>query len=300
MGRGATSPRPFQFHKGAEMKKLTYNIADIPISVELPFEMHISAESAPFLKDGETEMGERIRVTAVDALPPVPANGIWHQDRCFLGESFHIRSGPGKAPYALVEYGEAGNVRISYLRDSGEMIPESRYLMNMLCLESLLLRHGGLILHAAFIRWQGQGILFSAPSGTGKSTQAQLWEQYMGAEILNGDRAAIRNRNGIWTAYGLPYAGTSHIYRNTSAPIRAIVILRQAPQNRIRPLPVSEALRALLPEFTAHRWDPSFMEKMLDMLSQLLQHVPAYCLECRPDRSAVQLLKRSLYDLDPG
>jgi hypothetical protein len=78
------------------------------------------------------------------------------------------------------------------------------------------------------------------------------------------------------------------------------VILRQAPQNRIRPLPVSEALRALLPEITAHRWDPSFMEKMLDMLAQLLQQVPAYCLECRPDHSAVQLLKRSLYDLDPG
>ena len=85
-----------------------------------------------------------------------------------------------------------------------------------------------------------------------------------------------------------------------SAPIRAIVILRQSPENHLRTLSASEALRSLLPEFIAHRWDPSFMEKMLDLMAQLLQQVPVYCLECRPDRSAADLLKRSLYDLNSG
>ena len=281
------------------MKKLYYNIAHIPICVELPFQLRISAESVPFLME-EAKTAEQITVTAVDALPPVPEHGIWHQDRCFMGTSFHIRSCPGKAPYAMVEYGETGRISVHYLPASGEMIPESSYLMNMLGLENLLLRHGGLILHASFIRWQGQGILFSAPSGTGKSTQAHLWEQYLGAEILNGDRAAIRNHHGVWTAYGLPYAGSSRIYRNGSAPIRAIVMLRQAAQNSLRTLSAAEALRSLLPEFTAHRWEPSFMEKMLDIVGQLLAQVPVYCLECRPEPGAAQLLMRSLYDLNSG
>ena len=59
---------------------------------------------------------------------------------------------------------------------------------------------------ASFIRWQGRGILFSAPSGTGKSTQANLWVQHQGAEVINGDRAALRQVGGRWQAFGLPYA----------------------------------------------------------------------------------------------
>jgi hypothetical protein len=215
-----------------------------------------------------------------------------------VGESFHIRSDPRKDPYAVVEYGKNSQVRISYLRDSRDMVPESRYLLNILGLEKLLLCHDALILHASFIRWQGKGILFSAPSGTGKSTQASLWEKHMEAEILNGDRAGIRYADGGWRAYGLPYAGTSRIFRNCSAPIRAIVILRQSPENRIRPMRAAEALRALLPEFSAHRWDSVFMNKVLDIAAELLREIPVYCLECRPDQEAVQLLHDTLFNED--
>jgi hypothetical protein len=176
------------------------------------------------------------------------------------------------------------------------MAHESSYLLNMLGLEKLLLCHRALILHASFIRWQGQGILFSAPSGTGKSTQASLWETHMGAKILNGDRAGIRYADGAWRAYGLPYAGSSRIFQNGSAPIRAIVVLKQGQENRIRPMGPMEALRALLPEFSAHRWDLAFMDKLLNVAAGLLRDVPVYCLECRPDSEAVQLLHDTLFN----
>lgn len=280
------------------MEKLTYTIADLPICMEMPFRPDITEESKPFLKRGEADCSTSVKLVPVDALPPLTEGGIWHEDRYYVEDSFYIRSYPGKDPYALVELGRCDQIRVAYLRNSRDMIPESRYLLNMLGLENLLLRHNTLILHASFIRWQGKGILFSAPSGTGKSTQASLWERYMEAEVINGDRAGVRYGDDGWRAYGLPYAGSSHIFRNHSAPIQAIVVLRQDAENRIRPLAFMEALRALLPEFSAHRWNPAFMNKVLDIVAKLLQEVPVYCLECRPDQHAVQLLHDTLFKED--
>ena len=274
--------------------KLFYSIADLPICIETPCSLEISKESYPFLISEGTDCVERIELIPMKDLPPMEKAGIWHQDRHYTGtdaqEAIYIRSGPGEPPYAMLTYNEAHHVRLMYLRDSEDMVLESRYLMNMIGLEQLLLRHDGLILHSSLVRWQGKGILFSAPSGTGKSTQASLWEEHMEAEILNGDRAGIRYANGQWTSYGLPYAGSSHIYRKESAPICAIVVLRQGPENVIRPMTASAALRALLPEFSAHRWNPAFMNKVLDLAAAMLREVPVYCLECRPDHGAVQLL----------
>lgn len=276
------------------MEKLIYSMADLSVCIETPRCLKISDESEPFLKFEEAEYDDRITLVPVDSLPPMEENGVWHQDRYYAGteegESFHIRSAPGVSPYAMIAYKEGQPICISYLRDSKDMIFESGYLLNMLGLEQVLLRHDGLILHASFIRWQGHGILFTAPSGTGKSTQASLWEAYMGAEILNGDRAGIRYVNAQWTAYGLPYAGSSHIYRNESAPICAIVVLRQGPENVLRSMPTVAALQALFPEFSAHRWNPVFMNKVLDLAVAMIREVPVYCLESRPDYGAVQLL----------
>jgi hypothetical protein len=274
--------------------KLFYSIADLPICIETPYSLEISKESYPFLISEGTDCVERIELVPMKDLPPMEKAGIWHQDRYYTGtdaqEAIYIRSGPGEPPYAMLTYNEAHHVRLMYLRDSEDMVLESRYLMNMISLEQLLLRHDGLILHSSLVRWQGKGILFSAPSGTGKSTQASLWEKHMGAEILNGDRAGIRYVDGRWMAYGLPYAGSSRIYCNESAPIRAIVVLRQGPENVIHPMTPMAALRALLPEFSAHRWNSSFMNKVLDIVEEMLQVIPVFCLECRPDHGAVQLL----------
>ena len=282
------------------MGKMIYSIADLSIGMELPFDLDISKESDRFLRSESASCEEQIKLIPVDVLPAMPDFGMWHQDRYYVGtdegELFYIRSSPGEAPYAMIEYYNDQPVRITYLCDSKDMSPQSRYLLNMLGLEALLLRHDGLILHSSVVRWNGRGILFSAPSGTGKSTQASLWEKHMGAQILNGDRAGIRCVNGVWRAYGLPYAGSSHIFHNESAPIHAIVILRQNSRNVLRRMKDSEALRALLPEFSAHRWNAAFMNKVLDIAAAAVQDIPVYCLACRPDQEAVQLLHNKLIE----
>lgn len=167
-------------------------------------------------------------------------------------------------------------------------------LLDAANLEHMLTALGAVSLHSSFITHNGQAILFSAPSGTGKSTQAALWEQYAHAEQINGDRSVIRCVDGVWTAFGFPFAGSSGIYKNKSAPIRAIVVLRQAKDNTIERLAAPEAFRLLYSETAIQRWNTQGHAAAVDLLIRLSAAVPVYRLCCTPDARAVDLLQTTL------
>ena len=86
------------------------------------------------------------------------------------------------------------------------------------------IRHA-LILHSSYLDVNGQALLFSGPSGIGKSTQADLWVRHRGAAILNGDKSLLIREPDGWYAHGWPICGSSGICRNESRRIRAIVML---------------------------------------------------------------------------
>lgn len=167
-------------------------------------------------------------------------------------------------------------------------------LMNYLAFEDVLINHQGFILHSSFISWQNNGILFTAPSGTGKSTQADLWKKYEDADIYNGDRTIIRKIEGKYYGFGSPYAGSSGIYRNESAPIKAIVVIEQGPDNVIRRLHGREAFLPLFRETLMNTWNKEYMEKMTDLLMDVACQIPVYHLSCRPDQGAVNTVKNEI------
>lgn len=167
-------------------------------------------------------------------------------------------------------------------------------LMNYLAFEDVLVNHQGFILHSSFIFWQNNGILFTAPSGTGKSTQADLWKKYEDADIYNGDRTIIRKIDGKYYGFGSPYAGSSGIYRNESAPIKAIVVIEQGPDNVIRRLHGREAFLPLFRETLMNTWNKEYMEKMTDLLMDVACQIPVYHLSCRPDQGAVNTVKNEI------
>lgn len=173
------------------------------------------------------------------------------------------------------------------------LLPQLR-LPAFMAPEEFLLESGAFLLHAAVIDWNGIGILFTGPSGIGKSTQAQLWAQLEGAEILNGDRAIIRYQNGKFTAWGSPYAGTSGIYKKRGVPIGAIVALSQAETNHLSPLTGLPAFRQILQEATTAPWDPAFMSQLTDLLLTLTEQIPIWHLSCTPTPEAAQTLKDTL------
>lgn len=199
---------------------------------------------------------------------------------------------------------ETGRVIVKWKKEESEVYeillekafrgryPQYFDFLNHLAFENLLLRHGGILLHASVVSYQGQGILFSAASGVGKSTQADLWKRYMQADIINGDRAAVRKKEGAFWAFGSPMAGSSGIYKNTGVRIKALIILAQADKNIIRRMGEREAFAHLYRETLVNVWDREFVEKTVDLIREMVETVPVYRLSCRPDKEAVELLKQ--------
>ena len=168
--------------------------------------------------------------------------------------------------------------------------PHTSAIFTKLNIHGALLSKEVMILHSSFIIHNNESILFTAPSGTGKSTQASLWEKYKGAEIINGDRSAIGTRNGEYFAYGLPFCGSSNICKNKEAPLKAIVVLKQAKENSVRRLSKIEAFKILLGQVAINRWNKKDMELAMTLIEELIEKVPVVMLSCRPDKEATDVL----------
>lgn len=162
--------------------------------------------------------------------------------------------------------------------------------------ERLIANNNGLILHSSYINYKNNGILFTAPSGTGKSTQADLWEKYRGAEILNGDRSAVRKIDNLFYTMGVPFSGSSNICKNVTLPLSCIVYLGQAKSTTIRKLEGYEAFRRLWEGIGVNLWDKENTELVSDLVSDIVKNIPIYYLECTPDETAVLALERVLED----
>lgn len=172
--------------------------------------------------------------------------------------------------------------------------PSAKTVLNAMEAEHLIPHAGGFVFHCAYIAHKGGAILFTAPSGTGKSTQAALWEQLRGAEVINGDRAAVRVTDSSITANGIPFAGSSQICQNRTLPVTAVVYLAQASQTSIRKLSGAEAFRRIWEGVSVNVWNKEDMNLILDNVQQLVQRIPVYYLACTPDESAVSALEQML------
>ncbi len=154
----------------------------------------------------------------------------------------------------------------------------------------LLLYYSGMMLHASAVEMDGKAYLFSAASGTGKSTHAALWlrEFKDRAHILNDDKPALRFEDGAFCAYGTPWSGKTPLSLNRKVPLQGIAFLERSETNRIRRISAGEALPLLL-EQTVRPKDPALAEKLFAVLDKLLKSTPVYRLSCNMDPEAAHL-----------
>lgn len=170
-------------------------------------------------------------------------------------------------------------------------------LLSTVGLHSKLLQFGFPTIHASYIDYHGHAILFTAPAQTGKSTQASLWQHFLGAEIINGDRVLLGAKNGVWHAYGHPCCGSSFHCINRTLPISAIVVLEQGPKNEVHDLSVSQKIRALVSATTLYHWDSREMNMSFSVAEDITSKIPVFKLQCRPDKDAVLCLKQYLEEI---
>ena len=170
-------------------------------------------------------------------------------------------------------------------------------VLNALEAEHLVTEQNGFFFHCSFVQWNDRAILFTAPSETGKTTQAELWHQYRSARIINGDRAAVRLVDGVLKAEGIPFSGSSSYCENCSLPIAAVVYLGQAPQTTIRRMRGFEAFSRIWEGVSVNTWEKQDLDRVSGVVQQIAGQIPVYDMPCTPDEQAVQVLEKALRGL---
>jgi hypothetical protein len=164
------------------------------------------------------------------------------------------------------------------------------YIALSMSLSSHLLDHDGFVLHSSAIQYENNAYLFSADSGTGKSTHTGLWQKcFNDAKIINDDKPAIRRIDGKFYACGTPFSGSTPLNENVIVPLKAICFLERANENSIERITDNTTIIHKLLSQTLRRTGNDKTVKLLEILDTLLRDVPFYRLKCLPNEDAARL-----------
>ncbi len=154
------------------------------------------------------------------------------------------------------------------------------------------------VFHASYIDLDGEALLFTAPSGVGKSTQADLWNRYKNKEIINGDKVMISVKDDIVKAHGLPFSGSSNICKKRSLKVKAFVRLQKSAENKAEIIKGFKAYKALFEGCYHIDWSRDLDGKIADIAKKAAVLAPVISYRCVPDKTAVDYLENFLINED--
>lgn len=204
---------------------------------------------------------------------PYRAQKMWKEEEADIkidfGQDFYEKVHNETLPYT-------GYESIEYIY-TGSLF--SRYLLN----------YNGCMLHSSAVVVDGYAYLFSADSGTGKSTHTGLWVKYFGekAYIINDDKPILRFIDGEWYVYGTPWSGKTDLNVNEKAKLGAIVFLERSEENWIQPIDVKEAIPLFFNQTIRKMWRVEKLDLVLNYMEQILTNTPIYKMGCDISDNAV-------------
>ena len=164
---------------------------------------------------------------------------------------------------------------------------DCEYLITGANFYDCLIGFDGLMIHSSAVVYKDGAYLFSADSGTGKSTHTQLWLKAFGedAKILNDDKPAVRIIDGNVYAYGTPWSGKTDLSENIRVPLKGICFIHRSENNEIKRVEPQSIVHELLKQ-TMRPADKTKMTMLLKNLDELLKKVPVYSMGCNMDVEA--------------
>lgn len=147
-----------------------------------------------------------------------------------------------------------------------------------------------LLFHGSAVAVDGEGFLFTARSGTGKSTHTQLWREVFGARavMINDDKPFLRITDRGVLVCGSPWSGKHGLDANITVPLRGICILERGKENRIRRIESEEVIATLRHE-SYLPLSPDRQPRFLQLVDALAERVPLWHMECNKDPQAARL-----------
>lgn len=152
-------------------------------------------------------------------------------------------------------------------------------------------KHGMYAVHSASICYADQAWLFSASSGTGKSTHTNLWNQLYGTELVNGDLNLLSMEDGRPVIHGIPWCGTSEIFNKRTLPLGGIVLLRRGAEDAVEELPPDKQALLVMQRFVSPIWTGAQLESSAKFAEKLSEQILVSRLNCTKNPSAAQTMK---------
>jgi hypothetical protein len=168
-------------------------------------------------------------------------------------------------------------------------------IFTFLPVRQMLFEKNMVVVHASYILYKGQAILFSGDSGIGKSTQADLWKNHLGAGIINGDRTLLYVENDTVFASGWFQSGTSGICNRGVAPVKSIIFLDQGQDNKVVSLSGIKAFKQFICQCSYETANQQQILKVTELAAEVINHVPLYQYQCNMEPQAAEYLKTYLY-----
>ena len=276
-----------------------FKIGAVMIRMSIPDELTPPPHFLLFETDeGDCDYEYEIRIGSAIVPPSIDATALREDFAVYSDNVYETRllGARGREGY-YGRYEEVAPDRAVITLDPAysDLFSQDTVFSSLFALERRALAFEELVLHCAYIDYDDTAILFSAPSGVGKSTQASLWERYRGAVTKNGDRSLISINDGECIASGWPVCGSSEICSNSSHRIKAIVMLSQSPQNNVTTLEPMQAFPKIYSQITINSWNRSAAEKAITLIEKLINTVPVYHLSCNISQDAVDTLHSAIY-----
>jgi len=152
-----------------------------------------------------------------------------------------------------------------------------------------------LLLHGSAVAVDGQGFLFLARSGTGKSTHTRFWREAFEqrAVMINDDKPFLKLHEDSVTVFGSPWSGKHGLDSNIAVPLKGICILERGEKNTICPITPAEAM-PMLHKQVYHPLDPAKADGLIAMLDHLAAHIPLWHMACTKDLSAAHMAYKAM------
>jgi hypothetical protein len=197
-----------------------------------------------------------------------------------------------QADITMVQAAEHMQKKYPYLT-----LDESEHIITCKQFYHYLLDFRGMMLHASAVVMDGFAFLFSADSGTGKSTHTKLWQELYGYDkvlMLNDDKPALRLEGGRWYAYGTPWSGKTDQNLNMRVPLGGICLLERGQTNEIVPYCGMRVVYDLLQQ-TMRPATVEYRAMILDLLDNLIENIPVWKLKCNMDLEAARVSHDAMY-----
>lgn len=152
-------------------------------------------------------------------------------------------------------------------------------------------KRGMYAIHSASLRYRDKAWLFSASSGTGKSTHVNLWKELYGTEALNGDLNLLAIEDGRPVVHGIPWCGTSETFVRETVPLGGIILLKRDVNDAVEELPPDKQALMVMQRFISPVWTGAQLENSAAFAQQLSKQILICRLHCTKNPSAAQTMK---------